>query len=356
MKKKKSIPFFLVVAILFLILIDSCTDKENPVAPSDEPYQYDSARYNWKVDTLYGQGFYAGLWAKDTNDIFITNVFNNRLYRIQNGIKSFIQYPEDTFLGAVTGDELNNGYIVALKLVDSLYQPVFQYYNGNTFVEIPNPQNLEKNFFFNAVFIKNKNEMWIGSDGYESGFIVKFDGINLTSYPLEDSRTKTLKFFYDENNNLKLLASIHHLDTDKTEFVIYEFTGSQWIKIYSDLNSMRPLNYNILNKYVSAVNEYSIFELVDSSLIPRIVLNPIGSNFSMGGYSFNNIIFPSPIRIQNRVSSLFHWNGGKWSLELSGYFTDPLTEVFMINEDFYCVVSYDQNARTYLMQGRKILF
>jgi hypothetical protein len=355
MKKLKSIPVYFLLIVLCSSFITSCSEDPITSSPPDQPYEYDSARFDWDVDTLYGQGFYFG-WAKDTNDIFITNYFENQLYRIKDNKISSINYPQNIDLGIVTWDEFNNGYIVGLELVDTIWQPFFQKFDGNTFVEIPNPQNLKMNFFFNAVFVKNSNEMWVGSDGYEDGFIVKFDGINLISYSLEDSRTKALKFFYDENNKFKLLASIHHLDTDKTEFVIYEFTGTQWIKIFSDLNSMRPLKYNILNKYVSAVNEYSIFELVDSSLIPRIALNPIGSNFSMGGYSFNNIIFPSPIRIQNRVSSLFHWNGEKWSLELSGYFTDPLTEVFMINENFYYVVSYDQNARTYLMQGRKKLF
>ena len=349
MKKIKSIPVYLLLIALCSIFVVSCSE-DNPVTPPPaEPYHYDSARFNWKVDTLFGQGFYAGLWAKDTNDIFITNVFTNQLVHIKNGVKTFTQYP---LLGSVLGDEMNSGYLVTAKLIDTIYQPFLQKYDGNNFIDIPVPQNLERNFFINAVMIKNPNEMWFGSDGYEDGFIIKFDGTSLTSYILEDSRTKALKFFYDESNKFKLLASIHHLDTDKTEFLIYEFTGSQWVKIFSDLNSM-PLRYIILNKYVSAVNGSTIFELVDNSLIPRITLDPLGSNFSMGGYSFNNIIFPSSIRINNSVSSLFHWNGKKWSLELSRYFTDPLTEVFIINENYYYVVSYDQNGRTYLMRGLK---
>ena len=353
MKKIKSIPVFFVAAVLCLILIDSCSDEENPVTPPEEAYQFDSARYNWKVDTLYGQGFYAGLWAKDTNEIFIPNIYSNYLLYIKDGKKTVTWYQDENRIGGVFGDELNNGFRAGAILIGTLYQPLIQVWSGNNFVDIGNPQILDRNFFYWTAFIKNSSEMWFG---LTDGNIVKYNGFEFITYCLFDSRIQGLKFFNDENNNLKLLASIHHLDTDKTEFLIYEFTGTQWIKIFSDLNSMRPLKYNILNKYVSAVNEYSIFELVDSSLIPRIALNPIGSNFSMGGYSFNNIIFPSPIRIQNRVSSLFHWNGEKWSLELSGYFTDPLTEVFMINENFYYVVSYDQNARTYLMQGRKKLF
>lgn len=336
--------------IILSLSLNSCSN-DNPVnsPPPDQPYDYDSARFDWNVDTLYGQGYYAGLWPKDTNDVFVTNVFTNRLYRIRDHLATFTQYPQNIRLGVATGDESNNGFIVALEQVGSLWQPYFAKFEGNGFVNIPNPQNLKRNCFGNAVFVKNQNEIWIGANG----FIVNFDGISLITYPLEDSTTKALEFFYDESNQFKLLASIHHLGIDRTEFIIYQFTGNKWVKVFNDLESPRPLRYNILDKYVSAVNGTTIFELVDSSLIPRITLDPLGSNFSMGGYSFNNVIFPSSIRINNRVSSLFHWNGKKWSLELSGYHTDPLTDVFMINEDYYCVISYDQNGITYLMQGRK---
>lgn len=349
MKKIKSIPVYLLTIVLCSSFITSCSEDPVTTSPPDKPYEYDSARFDWDVDTLYGQGFYFG-WAKDTNDIFITNYFENQLYRIKDNKISSINYPQNIDLGIVTGDEFNNGYIVGLELVDTIWQPFFQKFNGTAFVEIPNPQNLDRNYFYNTVFIKNQNEIWMGGT---KGFIVNYDGISLTVYPLEDSNIKVLKFFYDESHQFKLLASIHHLGIDRTEFIIYQFTGNKWVKIFNDLESPRPLRYNILGKYVSAVNGTTIFELVDSSLIPRITLDPLGSNFSMGGYSFNNLIFPSSIRINNRVSSLFHWNGKKWSLELSGYHTDPLTDVFMIKEEYCCVISYDQNGITYLMQGRK---
>lgn len=352
MKKLKYIPEYLLMIIILSLFLNSC-NNDNPVTSlsPDQLYDYDSARFDWDVDTLYGGGYYFG-WPKDTNDVFVTNVFTNRLYRIRDHVATFTQYPQNIRLGVATGDESNNGFIVALELIGSLWQPYFAKFNGNGFVNIPNPQNLNRNFYFNAVKIKNENEMWIGANG----FIVNFDGTNLSTYPLEDSTTKGLEFFYDENNQFKLLASIHHLDTDNTEFIIYQFNGTQWIKVFNDLEFTRPLKYNILNKYVSANNLYVIFELVDSVLVPKITMSPVVSEFSMGGFSFDNIMVPSTILVNEQIASLFHWNGSKWSLELSGFHLNPDTQVIMINENYYYVLSYDDLGFTFLMQGRKKLF
>ncbi|HQY20200.1 MAG TPA: hypothetical protein PK294_09775 [Ignavibacteria bacterium] len=350
MKKIKSVPVkYLLVFIFSVTFFYSCSDDPVSNDPVDPTYQYDSARFSWKVDTLYGPGFFAGLWAKDTNDIFITNTFSSSLYRIQNGVKSYISYPVNTYLGVVTGDEMNNGFVIGGILIDTLVQPFFQKFDGNSFIEIPNPQNLKQSLTFNAVFVKNENEMWIGANGY----ILKFDGVNLYSFQLEDSRTKALKFFYDEFNNFKLLASIHHLDTDRTEFIIYEYTGSQWINIFSDIDSPRPLRYNIFNKYVSAANLNTIFELTGNTLTPKVTITPPGSGFTMDGYSFNNILVPARKYTDFCRTSLFHWNGIKWSLELCNYWVDPTTDVYMINENYYYVVSYNQNGTTFIMQGKK---
>ncbi len=351
MKKIKSIPVYLMLVVLCSIFVVSCSEDNSVTPPPVEPYHYDSARFNWKVDTLFGQGFYAGLWAKDTNDIFITNVFTNRLYRIQNSVKSYIQYPVNTYLGLVTGDEMNNGYVVATKLVGSIYQPFLQKFEGNIFVEISNPQNLERNFFFNAVMIKNPNEMWFGADG----FIVKFDGTNLTSYPLEDSTTKILKFFYDENSKFKILCSLYHpeLFGGRTEFLIYEFTENKWERIYGDLENPRPLRYYIINKDVAAVNGNIIFKLTDNVLIPTLNVVPKFFQFPCNGQSFNDIIIAANDQLSDCYASLFHWNGNRWSFELCGYWVDPSTEIYLIKEYLYYCISYDQNGRTYLMRGLK---
>ncbi|MBK8983596.1 MAG: hypothetical protein IPM38_15105 [Ignavibacteria bacterium] len=351
MKKILSIPVIFIIFTAALLLTWRCSD-DNPVTtpPPEPPYEYDSARFDWKVDTLYGQGFYYGLWAADTNEIFIPNIFTNVLVHIKNGIKTYSYYTKERPVGAIFGDELNKGYRAGAILIDSLYQPLIQKWDGNSFVDISNPLNLDRNFFYWTGFIKNSTEMWFG---LTDGNLIKFDGSTFTVYPLYDSRIKSLKFFYDESNKFKLLASIHHLDIDQTEFLIYEFTGSQWVKVFNDKESPRPLRYVVLNKYVSANNRITIFELIDSLLAPKINIVPNATQFSMDGFSFDNILVPGQGVIGDCYTTLFHWNGSKWSVELCGYWVDPLTDVFMINENYYYAITHDPREITFVMRGIK---
>lgn len=54
-------------------LIVSCSN-DNPMNPN-EPYQFDSARYQWKFDTLYG-AYINELIVIDSNDIFLADNYN----------------------------------------------------------------------------------------------------------------------------------------------------------------------------------------------------------------------------------------------------------------------------------------
>gem|GEM_PF-5894444 len=119
---------------------------------------------------------------------------------------------------------------------------------------------------------------------------------------------------------------------------------------------MRPLDYKIINSEVAAVNARTIFKLMDSALIPTVNVVPSFFQFPCAGYSFNNLVIASSDRVQGGYASLFHWNGSKWSLELKGYWVDPDTDIFMIDEDHFYAVSYDQNGKTYVMQGIKKTF
>lgn len=351
MKKIKFVPVYLLLLVLCSMFVVSCSEDKIVTQTPAEPYQYDSARFDWKVDTLYGDGYYAGLWAPDTNELFITNVFTNQLVHIKNGVKTYSQYP---LLGEVLGDEMNNGYLVAAILIDTIYQPFLQKYDGNNFIDIPVPQNLDKNFFFHSVFIKNSTEMWFGL----SGEAIKFDGISFNHFPLDDSTMEIKKFYFDEENNLNFLSTIYHQDFfgGRVEFFIYRFNGNKWDKIYNDLETPRPLLYDIINRFATATNLNTIYELRDSILIPKINIPVPAYYFSFGGTSFNNITIAAAERFQKCNASLFNWNGNKWSIELCGYSIDFYSYFLTINENYFYTVSYDFGFnKTFIMKGtRKI--
>lgn len=340
---------FFLFTFLCVINFFSCNEDPVTTSQSETPYQYDSARFNWKVDTLEGGTQYLSLWARDSNDVFVTNNSNKKVYRIQNGKKTVFQNPGNSFIGFLNNDENNDGYLVSTKLIGNLYQPFIQKFNGNTFIEIPNPQDLKKNLYLNSSYVKNANEIWMGSDS----FIVKFDGVKLITYTLDVLNFKIRNFYVDELSNLKLLGYIHHLDIDKTEHMIYEFTGSDFVRVYSDLETPRPKVYRILNKEVSATDGSSLFSLTDSVLVPQLQIVPPNS-FYYDGYSFENLFVSGYVGFEGYYSTMFHWNGYKWSIENSEYKIDYFsTKFFMIDQNLYYAIANDDFGNTFVMRGLK---
>lgn len=351
----KFIPVILKMLLVSTLLMLTACNEDNPIAitPIDTTYQYDSARFNWKVDTLLGDGYYYKLWAPDTNEIFIANQFTNTLAHIKNGVKTLTQYPQENRLGAVFGDESNKGYRVGAISVGSIYQPLIQKWDGNNFVNINNPQNLDRNFYYWAAYIKDENEMWIG---LTDGTVVNYNGSTFTLYDLSNPNLVFTEFFYDETNRLKFLAYDPHYYKGYTEYLVYELDNNQWKKIFRDSvnDIIGPIRYNdIIGKRIAPLGPHQIYELVDSTPIPRISVPVYVFHLALAGSSFNNILIAGFERFPGCNASLFHWDGEKWSSELCNYSTSDVRTVMMINNNFYVVTYFPFYNETYIIRGTK---
>lgn len=336
------------------LLLSSCNEDSVLSPPIDTNYHYDSSRFNWKVDTLLGEGYYYKLWAPDTNEIFIANQFTNTLAHIKNGEKTYTQYPQENRLGAVFGDESNNGFRVGAILVGTIYQPLIQRWDGNNFININNPQNMDRNFFYWDAYIKNQNEIWIG---LTDGTIVKYDGADFTHYDLSNPNLVYTKFYYDESNKLKFLAYDQHQEKGYTEYFVYEFENNNWVKIFRDSvnDIIGPIRYNdVIGKSIAPLGLSEIYELVNNNSIPRISIPVFSFYLSVAGSSYSNVLIPASESFSECKASLFHWNGEKWSLELCNYNVQFAVQTLMINENLFYVISYDLIWReTYVMRGIK---
>lgn len=79
MKKIKFIPFYSLFMVCLLLFLNSCNNEKPLTPPIDTEYQFDSARYEWKTDTLPYQ--YAGeIFGFDSSHIYIID--NHSLIRI----------------------------------------------------------------------------------------------------------------------------------------------------------------------------------------------------------------------------------------------------------------------------------
>ena len=79
------IPIFL---ILVNILVSCDSDPVTP-PPSSSNYEFDSARFNWSVDTVDDWGFdIFSVYSPDTSEIFAANNGGDYLLHIHNGIQT----------------------------------------------------------------------------------------------------------------------------------------------------------------------------------------------------------------------------------------------------------------------------
>lgn len=340
------------VIFLVLLSLSSCNeDKSVTPPPVDSTYDFDSARYKWKVDTLLGDGFIGGLWAPDTNEMFIPNNFSNVLYHIKNGITTRTYYSGDNPVGVIYGDEQNHGIRVSSMKIGKIHQPVFQKWGGENFIDIPNPQNLDFNMYFWTALVKNESEIWVGTN---SGRIVKFDGNKLTTYNLNDSDLVFTKIFYDEYNVLNILSYDPHYQKGNTEYINFEFRNGEFIKTYSDSldNIMGPLRYSVLEKKIAPVGLKIIYELIDSIPVSRINV-PINTfTLVLGGTSFNECLINGRTNFNGCYASLHHWNGSKWSIELCGYLADE-ANIFEFGGVYYAMMYDIEWSSWYVAKGVK---
>ncbi|MCB0728087.1 MAG: hypothetical protein KDD00_11525 [Ignavibacteriae bacterium] len=355
MKKLKSIPVYFLMIINLSLFLNSCSN-DNPVnsPPPDQPYDYDSARFDWTVDTLGGSGFLYGflgsLWAVDTNEILIPNIFENSLLHLKDGVKTITYYPAENRVGLILDDDQNNGYRIGDVLIGNFYQPIIQKWDGSAFVDISNPQNFDRNFFIWTAMIKNDNEMWFG---LTDGTVVKYDGKNFTSYPSLGPDIVFTKIFYDNLNQLTILAWDPHHKIDHTEFFVFQLINDTWVKVFADYDMLRPIRYNTIENSIIASSSNGFYKLVDSTLVPTLTVPNI-YYLTFDATSNSNILITGYHRIENYISPFFHWNGKKWSREGPNNFPMVESRVHFLNENVVYIVTYDHTWNlTYLMRGTK---
>ncbi|MDD5363461.1 MAG: hypothetical protein PHN88_15165 [Ignavibacteria bacterium] len=105
-----------------ICIISGC-EKDNPVV-QNPGFQLDTAKFLWVTTPIpFNDFYYPGLWAADTEDVFV----NNRLYRALLHIKGvqvdIMYYPDSTSYNYIDGLSPNEGYMVCSKYKDGRRQP-----------------------------------------------------------------------------------------------------------------------------------------------------------------------------------------------------------------------------------------
>lgn len=336
------------------VLLTSCSD--DPVTPPVA--EFDPPRFNWRsLDIPLIDGF-AGIWAKDTNNIFMINYYNKTMYHISNGNIN-IYNVGNYGLNEIEGVSENEVYLFgAVPFPDNILTLIK--WNGGGFEYYPTGIIVNSGPAIRGCIV-NSNEVWIGS---ENG-ISKFDGINMTNYTIENSPISPVDLFLSNDNKIQLISG-SWIDTNYIQQSIYEFQDTGFIKIYDKISSPYPnwaytylkqIGGNKIGMEITQnalTNTYTIcFDyFIDTSFTPYFCLNnkinysvnspsnnPVGTN--TGNFILltqsSERIFEPPSKV-----GIVHWNGSKLSKEIGlapssfpSHYIAPI--VFCINPSNYLV-------------------
>lgn len=335
MKNIKSIPKYLITALFsIMVTICSCSDEENSVIPNDGPYQFDSARFEYKVTRLQGIWYFTGeLWAQDTSQVFIVNPFHQGFVHILDG--SPVYYYDPNFCPAsVAGLNNNEVYLSGYIVKGNEILPGIKKWNGSYLEDFPIDLNFEKTTFINKSLIKSSEDMWL----FCNNVIIRKNGNKFLTYTLEDTVSKILDVCYDPQG-IPTYSQIFYNDIDSLQTIkIYKFFGI-WTKVFESREEISIYVYSKFNNNICRRDLYNVF-LFNGSDFDQFFSTDLFIIYGLQGLEYNNLM------VNNRQfnGSIYNWNGQKWSQEFFVLGTGSL--IFPINENLYYFF-YENDALQY---------
>ena len=323
MKKIKSIPVYLLLFMLCSIFVVSCSE-DSPVTPPDEPYPFDSARYDWSFQSF--NTTFITFEAFDTTNIFLL------------GIQALVKYDGNNFYYNYYGDnsfdpltmssyDKNNIYIGGYNnSITNYLFPRLKKWNGVTFEEIPIPDPSDNRYQISAIYAVNKDELFLGST---RGDLIHYNSGSFEFLRVDSTFIFTM-FGTDEMGNLYSVAQKTVFDSLTSNYLnIYKKVNNtwDWTLVFSekytgyDINEIQPsrINFEISgfkNNNIVKFNGNSFHEIFNIKPFTAYPVIPLSDT--------NTNQFLIPGKIKNDGYWLFHWNGIQWSKEV--YF--PELQIF----------------------------
>jgi len=335
MSTKKLLKLFVLLLIPVFISITSC-DSDDPITPNHN-FSVDSSRFNWECTRVpFNDGFWYGLWAADTNDIFAGNNYFSCLIRIYNGNISYFYNTSTLIYTYIDGISPSEGYAVCLEKKDNKWLPLIKRWTGTEFADLPSTYTYKKGFAPTSFLLKSSTEMWIG----QVGIVHKFDGINISQTFLPDSTFAPIRIFYDSDGILSCLCR-KYIDTLLISMRVSKYDGDKWEDIYEDINPNYGRAYDVTGNNVVAYDYPKNIYILEGSSLKLVLTLPdeLILYLPFAGKITNDLFAVGGIK-GNNGPTLLNWNGQKWSdegknIEMFYPFYD-LATLKMINNNFYC--------------------
>lgn len=311
MKKSKLIkyPGNLLIPIILILTFSSCS--ENPVTPKKNiGYQFDSARFNWRVDTV--PDFCTDIWGIDTSSIYFLTPLHMLKYDGKNYQPLYYGVP-NLSSGSFGGINENNLYIGCQYVYGNYGLPGLLKYNGISF-EVIHIDSLLNNGI-QWIYAYNLNETWMGTN---KGWLLKYDGINI-QYFLYDTNYYVVPRLKILSGELLVLA--YSYTKTSNVYQILKFNNGIWHVLFSIDNPEFFGPFKIENELIASKEDG--FYKFEGNNFTKIVNTPNYFTIFFDGSSETDILCFGEI-YGTIPRTQFHWNGNKWSKEITYDYFDPM--------------------------------
>jgi hypothetical protein len=323
MKRICSLRVIIPFAVLLLsVSLYSCS--ENPVVPPvEEPYQFDSARYEWRSDTL--DVLTGPLKVFSESNIYFLNIIPSRALVKYDGTNYNLLSYLDISASCLEGFDENELYIGGADLTQQNYgKPRLKKWSGSAFsdIEVPNPEN--RDFAIANFFLENPNELWMCS---AKGDVLKYDIVNNS---FESQRVDTneiyLSFANDEFGNYYCYGFIYYVNKGYNILKIYKKEKNwNWVNVFSEQYFGEPLvpfsfhdNFLAIKFSENPAERNRIYKFINNNFSEFMDIREfrLGTLPVMGGSSYSDFVMAG---LDFSTTTIYHFNGNNFSREFSTF-------------------------------------
>ena len=337
--------------ILFVSFFISGCDTE--IVQVRNPNSFDSARYNWDIDTVNGIYCYNGCFI-DSNKVIINGGYC--MIKYFNGTHEVLFLPGAFGAYCLTASDENNVYFGGTHIEQNdTYRARLIKWNGASYEHYYINDSADKSQAFYSIFKRSNNEVWLSAG---SGKVYKFDGQGFQKYTLDTSYGGYDIFMKDELGNLYYAEKIYYgspaVDSASTE--MFKFDGFNWDRVYYKIRRGGDIYFFFQNigSGIFGVGDNVLYKFNGSDFSTVLTVGNafLMLNGTVSGQSAN-ILMCTGAEIPGSGDFIFNWNGTWWSKELP--VEDGLHTVFIYSDERICyAISYSFTSNdTYIIKGTK---
>jgi hypothetical protein len=350
MRFKKNILNYLCLLSMSGLLLFFSSCKDNPIIPKkNTPYVFDTARYNWKIDTI--PELMRDVWGIDTNTIYFLSSFCLLKYNGANYQR--IYFPSGIVGGSFGGVNELNLYIGCGDGYNN-YKPLLLKYDGASFYEI-NINDSSKGYNIMRIYSYSENETWIGTD---KGRLLMYDGDSVHYYCTDTT--------YEVFPLLKKSENEFYVFADNSPYVIwhggdvtvkiFNFSYGSWqlmyLHVYKFQGNEDVITVHRFNDEIFGLNTSGLYKFSSNEFVKILNINQFFPVFNIAGYSDKDFLIDGVV--ENDASfCLLNWNGNKWSKEKKLVGTGGFNSIRKIQDKYIAIFDEDVLGHPNVVYGIK---